>query len=154
MQPWPRHVPVEAVAPPTCQRSRVEISKRTAARHHSCMDQRDIDAIVRRALDEDLPDITSEAIFSPDERGRARFLVKADGIIAGLMLAEATFKAIDASTNFQVRVKDGDRVQAGAVVAEVSASGIALLSGERTALNLMQRSSGIPTRTGRDVRPA
>jgi nicotinate-nucleotide pyrophosphorylase (carboxylating) len=115
------------------------------------MDQRHIDAIVRRALDEDLPDITSEAIFSPDERGRARFLVKADGIVAGLILAEATFKAIDGSTNFQVRVKDGDRVQAGAVVAEVSASVIALLSGERTALNLMQRASGIATATRRYV---
>src|SRR2546430_12533018 len=128
MQPWPRHVPVEAVAPPTCQRSRVEISKRTAARHHSCMDQRDIDAIVRRALDEDLPDITSEAIFSPDERGRARFLVKADGIIAGLMLAEATVKGIDGPANFQVRVKHGDRVESGGILAALSASAAALLS--------------------------
>jgi nicotinate-nucleotide pyrophosphorylase (carboxylating) len=115
------------------------------------MDQRDIDAIVRRALDEDLPDITSEAIFSPDERGRARFLVKAPGIIAGLMLAEATFKAIDATANFSVRVKDGDRVEAGAIIAEISASVIALLSGERTALNLLQRASGIATVTRRLV---
>ena len=113
------------------------------------MDQRDIDAIVRRALDEDLPDITSEAIFSPDDRGRARFLVKADGIVAGLMFAEATFKTIDGSANFQVRVKDGDRVEAGAILAEVSASVVALLSGERTALNLLQRASGIATATRR-----
>jgi len=111
------------------------------------MDQRDIDSIVRRALDEDLPDITSEAVFSPDERGRARFLVKADGIIAGLPVAEATFKAIDGSANFAVRARDGDRVEAGAVIAEVSASVIALLSGERTALNLLQRASGIATAT-------
>jgi nicotinate-nucleotide pyrophosphorylase (carboxylating) len=115
------------------------------------MDQRDIDAIVRRALDEDLPDITSQAIFSPDDRGRARFLVKEPGIIAGLILAEATFKAIDGTANFSVRVKDGDRVEAGAIVAEVSASVIALLSGERTALNLMQRASGIATATRRHV---
>jgi nicotinate-nucleotide pyrophosphorylase (carboxylating) len=115
------------------------------------MDQRDIDATVRRALDEDLPDITSEAIFSPDDRGRARFLVKAPGIIAGLMLAEATFKAIDGTANFSVRVKDGDRVDAGAIIAEVSASVVALLSGERTALNLLQRASGIATATRRYV---
>ena len=115
------------------------------------MEQRDIDAIVRRALDEDLPDITSEAIFSADARGRARFLVKADGILAGLALAEATFKALDGSANFQVRVKDGDRVKPGDVVAEVSASVIALLTGERTALNLMQRASGIATATRRYV---
>lgn len=115
------------------------------------MDQRDIDAIVRRALDEDLPDITSEAIFSPDDRGRARFLVKADGIIAGLAVAEATFKTIDRSANFSVRTKDGERVEAGAIIAEVSASVIALLSGERTALNLLQRASGIATATRRYV---
>ncbi|HYS55993.1 MAG TPA: carboxylating nicotinate-nucleotide diphosphorylase [Thermoanaerobaculia bacterium] len=115
------------------------------------MDQRHIDAIVRRGLEEDLPDITSEAIFSVDDRGRARFLVKAAGIIAGLPFAEATFKAIDQSANFQVRVKDGDRVEPGTMVAEVSASVIALLSGERTALNLLQRASGIATATRRYV---
>ena len=115
------------------------------------MDQRDIDAVVRRALDEDLPDITSESIFSPSDRGRARFLVKADGIVAGLTVAEATFKIIDGSANFQVRAKDGDRVVAGDILAEVSASVIALLSGERTALNLLQRASGIATATRRYV---
>jgi nicotinate-nucleotide pyrophosphorylase (carboxylating) len=111
------------------------------------MDQRDINAIVRRALDEDLPDITSEAIFSPDERGRARFVVKAAGIVAGLVVAEATFKMIDKSANFQVRARDGDHVEPGDIIAEVSASVIALLSGERTALNMLQRASGIATAT-------
>jgi len=111
------------------------------------MEQRHIDAVVRRALDEDLPDITSDAIFGPDDRGRARFHVKAAGVIAGLPLAEATFRAMDPTANFQVRVKDGDRVEPGSIVAEVSASVIALLSGERTALNLIQRASGIATAT-------
>jgi nicotinate-nucleotide pyrophosphorylase (carboxylating) len=115
------------------------------------MDQRDIDAIVRRALDEDLPDITSEAIFSPDDRGRARLLVKAAGVVAGLTVADATFKAIDGTANFSVRARDGDRVEAGDILAEVSASVIALLSAERTALNLMQRASGIATATRRYV---
>ncbi len=115
------------------------------------MDQRDIDAIVRRALDEDLPDITSEAIFDPSERGRARFLVKAAGVIAGLPFAEATFRAIEASAKFAVHAKDGDRVQPGNVVAEVEAGVVTLLSGERTALNLLQRASGIATATRRYV---
>ena len=115
------------------------------------MDQRDIDAIVRRALDEDLPDITSEAIFDPSERGRARFLVKAAGVIAGLPFAEATFRAIGASAKFAVHAKDGDRVQPGNVVAEVEAGVVTLLSGERTALNLLQRASGIATATRRYV---
>jgi len=106
-----------------------------------------IDAIVRRALDEDLPDITSESIFEPGERGRARFLVKETGVIAGLAWAEATFRAIEPDASFEARAKDGDAVEPGAVVAEASAAVITLLAGERTALNLMQRASGIATAT-------
>ncbi len=112
---------------------------------------RDIDSIVRHALDEDLPDITSEAIFDPGDRGQARFLVKASGILAGLDFAAATFAAIDPSSSFDRKRKDGDAVEVGDVVAEVSASVIALLAGERTALNLMQRASGIATTTRRYV---
>jgi nicotinate-nucleotide pyrophosphorylase (carboxylating) len=111
----------------------------------------EVDIIVRRALDEDLPDITSEAIFEPGDRGTARFLVKAPGILAGLAFAERTFAAIDPSSSFVAMRKDGDDVKPGDVVAEVSASVIALLSGERTALNLMQRASGIATVTRRHV---
>lgn len=107
--------------------------------------------IVRRALAEDLPDITSESIFEPEERGRARFLMKASGILAGLPLAEATFKAIDPTSSFAAKAKDGDAVEPGDIVAEVEASVIALLSGERTALNFMQRASGIATTTRRYV---
>jgi nicotinate-nucleotide pyrophosphorylase (carboxylating) len=115
------------------------------------MDRREIDVIVRRALDEDLPDITSEAIFDPDERGRARFLMKADGVLAGLAFAEATFCTIDKSARFTKLFHDGDAVKTGDVIAEVEASVIALLSGERTALNLLQRASGIATLTRRFV---
>src|SRR6266480_3645573 len=103
------------------------------------MDQRDIDAIVRRALEEDLPDITSEVIFAPSERGRARFLVKAEGVIAGLPFAEATFLAIEATAEFAVKARDGDRVKPGDIIAEVEAAVVTLLSGERTALNILQR---------------
>ncbi len=111
------------------------------------MDPAAIDLLVRRALAEDLPDITSEAIFDPGERGRARFVMKAAGIVAGLPFAEATFTAIDPSSSFEAFKRDGDAVEPGDVVAEVSASVIALLSGERTALNLLQRASGIATAT-------
>jgi nicotinate-nucleotide pyrophosphorylase (carboxylating) len=112
---------------------------------------REIGLIVRRALDEDLPDITSEAIFEAGERGRAKFLVKGSGILAGLPFAKATFEAIDPSASFVATFKDGDAVKPGDVVAEVSASVIALLAGERTALNFMQRASGIATTTRRYV---
>lgn len=111
------------------------------------MNAADIDEIVRRALAEDLPDITSEAIFDAGERGRARFLVKADGILAGLPFAEATFKAIDPTSSLTVMKSDGERIEPGDVVAEVEAGVVALLSCERTALNLLQRASGIATTT-------
>jgi nicotinate-nucleotide pyrophosphorylase (carboxylating) len=111
----------------------------------------DFEAIARRALEEDLPDITSEAIFGAEERGRARFLVKARGIIAGLPAAEVVFRLLDPSSSFRLLRADGDDVAAGDFVAEVEASVIALLAGERTALNLLQRASGIATTTRRYV---
>lgn len=115
------------------------------------MQRPDIEQIVRRAFDEDLPDITSEAIFGPEERGRAEFLIKSDGVVAGLDVARVVFELLDPSAEFEPRVDDGGRVKRGDVVAEVRASVIALLSGERTALNLMQRASGIATATRRYV---
>lgn len=115
------------------------------------MDRREIDAIVRHALEEDLPDITSEAIFEPGDRGRARFIAKSAGILAGLPFAEATFVALEPEAKFQSRKRDGEPVLPGDLLAEVEASVITLLSGERTALNLMQRASGIATTTRRYV---
>ncbi|HVS31385.1 MAG TPA: carboxylating nicotinate-nucleotide diphosphorylase, partial [Thermoanaerobaculia bacterium] len=115
------------------------------------LDSRLIRDLVQRALGEDLPDITSEAIFDPGDRGTALFAVKSPGILAGLPFAEATFAALDPSSRFTSRTKDGAVVKPGDVVAEVSASVIALLSGERTALNFMQRASGIATATRRYV---
>lgn len=112
---------------------------------------RNVARIIRRALDEDLPDITSEAIFEPGDRGRARFVIKTSGVLAGLDFAAATFRAIDPTSAFTANRGDGDVVASGDVVAEVSASVIALLAGERTALNLMQRASGIATTTRRFV---
>lgn len=107
--------------------------------------------IVRRAFEEDLPDITSEAIFDRADRGSARFLVKGDGVIAGLAVIEHVFSVLDETAAVRLLANDGDVVKPGDIVAEVSASVIALLSGERTALNLMQRASGIATATRRYV---
>ena len=107
--------------------------------------------IVERAFAEDLPDITSEAIFAPSDRGSARFLIKADGVLAGLATIEAVFRRLDPTAAITLKMRDGDVVKPGDIVAEVQASVIALLSGERTALNLMQRASGIATLTRRYV---
>lgn len=115
------------------------------------MNAHDLDRIIRAAFDEDLPDITSESIFPPEDRGSARFLVKADGVIAGLAVIEGVFGALDPSAAVTLNSRDGATVTPGDIVAEVNASVIALLSGERTALNLMQRASGIATMTRRFV---
>jgi len=111
------------------------------------LDRERIRALVQRAFDEDLPDITSEAIFSPGERGNATFVSKSVGIMAGLEFAELTFAMLDSSMRFTARIEDGMKVEQGQTIAEVNASVIALLSGERTALNFMQRASGIATAT-------
>ncbi|HEX8253935.1 MAG TPA: carboxylating nicotinate-nucleotide diphosphorylase [Thermoanaerobaculia bacterium] len=115
------------------------------------MNETDLELIIRAAFAEDLPDITSEAIFDPSDRGSARFLVKAEGVIAGLAVVEGVFRTLDPMAEVVLRAQDGDAVKPGDIVAEVSASVIALLSGERTALNLMQRASGIATLTRRYV---
>lgn len=109
------------------------------------------DELVQRAFAEDLPDITSEAIFDPSDRGSARFLVKGHGVIAALGVIETVFKTLDDTAEVGFLAIDGDVVKPGDIVAEVSASVIALLSGERTALNLVQRASGIATTTRRYV---
>jgi nicotinate-nucleotide pyrophosphorylase (carboxylating) len=114
-------------------------------------DRKDIRTIIQRAFDEDLPDITSEAIFDPADRGTASFLIKASGVLAGLDFAEEVFAMLDPNARFERKAQDGDRVEPGMIVATVEASVIALLSGERTALNLMQRASGIATATRRYV---
>jgi nicotinate-nucleotide pyrophosphorylase (carboxylating) len=119
--------------------------------YHRGMHDTDIDRIIQSAFDEDLPDITSEAIFAPSDRGTAVFLIKAEGVLAGLPIAERVFRKLDASAVFTAKVADGEKVKPGDIVAEVQASVIALLSGERTALNLMQRASGIATATRRYV---
>ncbi|MGZ5433626.1 MAG: carboxylating nicotinate-nucleotide diphosphorylase [Thermoanaerobaculia bacterium] len=115
------------------------------------MNQADLDRIIQAAFAEDLPDITSESIFAPEERGAARFLVKGDGVIAGLAVVETVFRTLDANATVALLAADGAHVKPGDIVATVGASVIALLSGERTALNLLQRASGIATMTRRFV---
>ena len=115
------------------------------------MTRTELEQIVRAAFAEDLPDITSESIFEPGDRGSARFLVKGEGVIAGLAVVETVFRTLDTSAEVALLVDDGTLVKPGDIVAMVSASVIALLSGERTALNLMQRASGIATMTRRFV---
>lgn len=112
----------------------------------------EVEDIVERALAEDLPDITAEAIFEANERGEASFVCKRDGVVAGHVFASAVFSVLDGSADYEVIVEDGTEVRAGTIVSRVDATVRALLSGERTALNLLQRASGIATLTREFVR--
>lgn len=112
----------------------------------------EVEDIVERALAEDLPDITTEAIFDPKERGQASFVCKRDGVVAGHVFSRAVFSVLDGSADYEELVEDGSPVTAGTIIARVDATVRALLSGERTALNLLQRASGIATLTREYVR--
>jgi len=107
--------------------------------------------LVSLALAEDLPDITSSAIFPPSARARAQVLVKKAGVLAGVPAVGFVFRFLDPSCRFQVFHGDGERVEPGTVVCQVEGQTRALLAGERTALNFLMRLSGIATLTSRFV---
>jgi nicotinate-nucleotide pyrophosphorylase (carboxylating) len=111
-----------------------------------------IEELVERFLDEDIGrgDRTTEAVVPEDLSGKARIEAREGGVIAGIDVARACFAAL-ADISWKPEVADGDRVEAGAVVARVEGPMRALLTGERTALNLLQRLSGIATMTRRYV---
>jgi nicotinate-nucleotide pyrophosphorylase (carboxylating) len=108
---------------------------------------------VRRALAEDLGwgDVTSEATVGRELRGQGAILVKCECVIAGLDIAEEVFRQLDPGVAFQPLRRDGDRCRHGDVAAEVRGLAASMLTAERTALNFMQRMSGIATLTRRFV---
>lgn len=105
-------------------------------------------------LNEDLGrgDITTQATVMRNTRSRGRFIAKEPMIIAGLEAAEAVFSTLDAQQQIEAFVSDGEEVEAGKVIARASGFADVLLAGERLALNLMQRLSGIATLTRQFVR--
>jgi nicotinate-nucleotide pyrophosphorylase (carboxylating) len=104
---------------------------------------------VQWALAEDIGsgDITSLAILSEKKGVNGRFLAKAPGIIAGLEIAQLIFCLVDERVEFVPLVEDGDEVEKGDVIATITGLGQSVLSGERVALNFLQRMSGIATMT-------
>ncbi len=109
--------------------------------------------LVMSALQEDMPlgDITTDNIISEGHISNAEFLAKQDAVIAGLDVAKLVFEMLDSRVDFTALVKDGDSVKLGEVIARVSGPTRALLKGERTALNFLQRLSAIATITNRYV---
>ncbi len=116
----------------------------------------DVMASVRPLLDEDARggDLTSLATVPEGRDARATFLAKADGVVAGLAAASAVFQCADERTCTTWNVAEGDHVRAGTVLGHVQGDARALLLGERTALNLMQRMSGVATLTRAMARAA
>jgi nicotinate-nucleotide pyrophosphorylase (carboxylating) len=112
--------------------------------------------IIQRALDEDLGDgdVTTVCTIPADATLTGRFIAKADGVIAGLEVARLTFDLIDERVQVALSTDDGDLVTKGQVFGTVNGPTRALLSGERTALNFMQRMSGIATMTHQFVEAA
>lgn len=108
-----------------------------------------VDALISAALREDMPhgDITSESLIPKKSLSRALLLAKAPGVLAGIDVARRVFRRLDPNTSFNVLVRDGERFQPGEVLAEIEGLSIVLLEGERTALNFVQRMSGIATTT-------
>ncbi len=110
-----------------------------------------VERLLDLALEEDLAlgDATSEATLDPDIQGEGAFLVKEDLVLAGTAVAVRVFERLGASCRFDRR--DGDRVSKGEVVGTARGSVPALLASERTALNFLQRLSGVATATRRAV---
>jgi nicotinate-nucleotide pyrophosphorylase (carboxylating) len=114
--------------------------------------QPDVDAVVARALAEDVGagDLTTQATVPPGARAVARITQKAPGVVFGLACAEAAFRALDPAASFARLVAEGTWRDGGGVL-EIHGRAAALLTGERTALNLLQRLSGVATLTARYV---
>lgn len=112
-----------------------------------------VEAAIEGALYEDMPegDVTSESVIPPDARSEAFFLAKEDGVVAGLTIAARVFAKIDSSVIYIERFKDGAAFRQGDKLARVKGPTIALLKGERTALNFLQHLSGVATATHRFV---
>ena len=107
------------------------------------------DKYIRLALEEDInsEDVSTNAVMPEYKKGEVQLICKEDGIIAGLSVFERVFHLLDPNTKVDFYVKDGDTVKKGQPMATVTGDIRVLLSGERTALNYLQRMSGIATYT-------
>lgn len=112
-----------------------------------------VQEIIEKALREDIGsgDVTTEAICEPDQMGKAVIRTKEPCVIAGVLVVQMVFETLDSQLRFTSRVRDGDRLHAGQIIAELDGRLRTILTGERTALNFLQRLSGIATLTARYV---
>jgi len=108
-----------------------------------------LERLIDLALEEDLGlgDVTTQALIPPDLQGEAQIRAKQDLVVAGLPVAARVFQKVDPSLVFEPQAEEGQEVAAGTVLARLNGPVAAILSGERVALNFLQRLSGIATFT-------
>ena len=113
----------------------------------------EIKSVIDYSLKEDIGngDITTNSLIPIDLQSKATMVAKSTGVIAGLAIAEYVFRTLSADITWKTFVNDGDKVSKGDLILEISGSYRALLTGERVALNFLQRMSGIATMTANYV---
>lgn len=113
-----------------------------------------LDSLISRALKEDINsgDITTNSIVGEDSKSRAIWKAKQNGVIAGLFIGKKVFQSLESDINWQLQVEEGQRVKSGDTLLTIEGSTRALLTGERTALNFVQRLCGIATQTAEYVK--
>lgn len=111
--------------------------------------EKELDITIANAIREDVGDgdHSSLACIPTDAKGKAKLLVKEDGIIAGVEMAQRIFKYVDADLTIETLINDGTKVKVGDIVFYVSGSSQSILKSERLVLNVMQRMSAIATKT-------
>jgi nicotinate-nucleotide pyrophosphorylase (carboxylating) len=112
-----------------------------------------VDTLIEIGLKEDVNtgDLTTDLLIPASVQSTATMIAKADGVIAGLFVAKAVFQKLDPSVEFTAEVSDGDKVRKGDLICTIKGAYRALLTGERLALNFLQRMSGIATETAKYV---
>lgn len=107
------------------------------------------DELILQALREDISseDVTTNAVMRKAQKGEAQLICKQDGVLAGLYVFRRVFELLDGDVAVEFHFSDGDKVKKGDLIGTISGDIRAILSGERTALNFLQRMSGIATYT-------
>jgi len=108
-----------------------------------------IDEFIKNALKEDMPfgDITTMCLVNGSDVSRGNIMAKQDGVLAGLDVCKRVFSILDEHISFNCNKEDGETIKKGEIIAWIEGNSQALLKGERTALNILQRMSGIATMT-------
>ncbi|MBR6552147.1 MAG: carboxylating nicotinate-nucleotide diphosphorylase [Clostridia bacterium] len=108
-----------------------------------------VDDVIKRAISEDINyiDVATDYLLDENEKSKAKFIAKSDGVLCGIEVAMRVFSLLDEEFTYTLYQKDGENIKKGDVIAEIEGRTIYLLKGERTALNLLQHMSGIATLT-------